>query len=138
LVDSFARLKHVADDHGPLLDQATLAAFMESGAFYTHLRRCRRTYGERQHYFLEESRRQGLPLRFPVTDGGMNLTGFLPEGTDDCAWNDGFRTQGLDIAPLSRYAVEDGRPGMLFGFTAFDQAAIRSGLGRVARVFDGR
>jgi GntR family transcriptional regulator/MocR family aminotransferase len=134
LVDRFARLKHVADDHGPLVDQATLAAFIESGAFYTHLRRCRRHYGERQQCFLDEVARHGLPLHFPITDGGMNLAGLLPAGVDDCRWNESFRREGLDIAPISRYALRDLRRGLLLGFTAFDTRAIRSGIARLARV----
>ena len=51
LVESFTKLKMTADDQGPLIDQATLAVFLESGAFDAHLRRCRKVYSERQAYF---------------------------------------------------------------------------------------
>lgn len=136
LVDRFAAIKHVADDHGPLVDQATLTAFMESGAFYTHLRRCRRHYAERQQCFLAEMRKYDLPFEFPITDGGMNLAGLLPAGADDCRWSRLFAQQALDISPLSRYAIEDGRRGMLFGFTAFEPKAIRTGIAKLARVMN--
>jgi GntR family transcriptional regulator/MocR family aminotransferase len=42
LVQPFHDLKSTADDHGSLIDQATLAAFLESGGFYSHVRRCRK------------------------------------------------------------------------------------------------
>jgi hypothetical protein len=51
LVDSFAALKSIVDDFSPLIDQATLATFIESGAFYSHLRRCCKHYAERQSFF---------------------------------------------------------------------------------------
>jgi GntR family transcriptional regulator/MocR family aminotransferase len=134
LVERFTHLKHVADDHGPLVDQATLAAFMESGRFYTHLQRCRRRYAERQQCFLEEIGKYDLPLRFPITDGGMNLTGLLTDGSKDHQWSEQFRRQGLDIAPLSRYAISHRRNGILFGFTAFEPRAIRLGLEKLAKI----
>lgn len=37
LVESFSRLKSAMEDRGPLLDQATLAGFLESGALDSHL-----------------------------------------------------------------------------------------------------
>ena len=48
LVEGFGRLRVAVDEHGPLIDQSTLAAFIESGAFYRHIRRSRREYALRQ------------------------------------------------------------------------------------------
>ncbi|MEO8218297.1 MAG: PLP-dependent aminotransferase family protein, partial [Acidobacteriota bacterium] len=64
LLDRFIELKHLSDDHLPLLDQSTLALFLESGAFYSHIRRCRREYATRHALFLELFERSGLPLTF--------------------------------------------------------------------------
>ncbi len=137
LVDGFAALKAIADNHGPLVDQATLAAFLESGAFYSHLRRCRKHYAERQSYFLEQAARHDLPLHFPITGRGMNLAGMLPDGSKDRTWSLRLREAGLDVPPLSSYAVEPVRPGLLFGLSAFDKHAIQRGVTTIARVFDG-
>ena len=134
LVDRFAALKHIAEDHGPLVDQATLDAFMDSGAFHTHLRRCRRHYAERQQCFLEAIGRYDLPLVFPITDGGMNVTGLLPNGIDDYLCSEQLRLNGLDIPPLSKYSISHMRPGLLFGFTAFDPRTIRRGVEKLAKV----
>jgi len=87
LLDRFVELKHLSDDHLPLLDQATLALFLESGAFYSHIRRCRREYAERHALFLDLFARSDLPLMFEHTDGGMNVVAYLPEGSDDGAWS---------------------------------------------------
>jgi GntR family transcriptional regulator / MocR family aminotransferase len=138
LVDGFTELKSIADDYSPLIDQATLASFLESGAFYAHLRRCRKHYAERQSYFLEEVMRHGLPLRFPITGRGMNLAGMLPAGADDLQCSEQLRRSGLDVPPLSRYAVRPTAPGLLFGLAAYDLRAIERGVTRMARVLDSK
>src|ERR1700728_3204576 len=132
LVERFAVLKSIADDFSPLIDQATLANFLESGAFYAHLRRCRKQYAERQSYFLEQVSRFSLPLRFPITGRGMNLAGMLPETVNDRICSDRLRLAGLDVPPLSRYAVRPTPPGLLFGLAAFDKKAIQRGGARMA------
>jgi GntR family transcriptional regulator / MocR family aminotransferase len=135
LVEPFAALKSTVDDYSPLVDQATLAAFLSSGGFYAHLRRCRRRYAERQAFFLEQIRRRKLPLEFPVTGRGMNLAGMLPEDINDEKLSRRLQAAGLDIPPLSRYALRPIRPGLLFGLAAFDLDQIRDGVARMARVF---
>jgi GntR family transcriptional regulator/MocR family aminotransferase len=128
LVDRFNALKHVAEDHGPLIDQATLAEFMESGAFYTHLRRCRRAYAERLQAFLDAVARYELPIALPNTDGGMNIAGFVPEGWNDARLSEFLWQKTLDIPPLSRFSMKAKVAGLLFGFTAFDPPAIDRAL----------
>ncbi len=135
LQEPFAALKSTVDDYSPLVDQATLAAFLDSGGFYAHLRRCRRRYAERQTFFLEQIERRKLPLKFPVTGRGMNLAGMLPEDMNDERLSRRLLAVGLDVPPLSRYAMLPIQPGLLFGLAAFELKQIRDGVGRMARVF---
>jgi GntR family transcriptional regulator/MocR family aminotransferase len=128
LVQPFHELKSTADDHGSLIDQATLAGFLESGGFYSHVRRCRRNYGERQEAFLEAIQKGTLPFEFRYRDGGMNLTGFLPPGLDDAAWSARLKQAGLDVPALAHFANAPTEPGLVFGFTAFTPAQIRRGV----------
>ncbi|MEO6486540.1 MAG: PLP-dependent aminotransferase family protein, partial [Thermoanaerobaculia bacterium] len=125
LLDRFIELKHLSDDHLPLLDQATLALFLESGAFYSHIRRCRREYAARHALFLDLFARTNLPLTFEPSDGGMNVVGFLPDGSDDAAWSRRLLEAGFDVPALSHYAIEPARPGLVFGFTAFPADTLR-------------
>jgi GntR family transcriptional regulator/MocR family aminotransferase len=134
LLDGFIEIKHLIDDHLPLIDQATLALFLESGAFYSHIRRCRKAYAERQSLFMRLFESSDLPFVFEHTDGGMNLTGFLPDGTDDEAWSTRLRTAGFDVPSLSHYAVKNTRPGLVFGFTAFKPDVIQSAFDRMRGV----
>jgi GntR family transcriptional regulator/MocR family aminotransferase len=133
LLDAFERTKHLIDDHLPLVDQATLAAFLESGAFFSHIRRCRKAYAERQGMFLDLFRKSDLPLEFRHVDGGMNLTGFLPEGTDDMKWSQRLRAANFDVPSISHYSIKSGSRGLVFGFTAFTPAVIRSSFDRMSK-----
>lgn len=135
LVASFTALKSLVDSFSPLIDQATLASFLESGAFYAHLRRCRRHYAERQSLFLSLVEKYELPLAFPITGRGMNLAGMLPKGFDDQLWSDRLKAAGLDIPALSSYALRTTPPGLLFGLAAFDQPAIQRAVAKMAQVF---
>ena len=138
LLDGFGALKHLIDDHLPLVDQATLAPFLESGAFYSHIRRCRRAYAERQAHLLQLFRGSDLPLEFRYTDGGMNLTGFLPPKTDDARWSARLRDAGFDVPPLSHYALKATSPGLVFGFTAFTPEVIKASFEKMCRVLRQR
>jgi hypothetical protein len=50
--DSIVAALSVTGKFAPLLVQAALADFMNEGHFTRHLRRTRRPYAERRHYFL--------------------------------------------------------------------------------------
>ncbi|MGI4828663.1 MAG: PLP-dependent aminotransferase family protein [Janthinobacterium lividum] len=128
LVDPFTALKTTVDDHGPLLDQATLTGFLESGAFYAHLRRCRITYRQRQELFLDLVHQKGLPFTFPVRGRGMNLAGLLDVSVDDYLLSEALQRHGLDTPPISGYCNDAVLSGLLFGLTAYDDTAIKLGV----------
>jgi GntR family transcriptional regulator / MocR family aminotransferase len=136
LVEGFERLKHLIDDHLPLIDQATLAEFLESGAFFSHIRRCRRAYAERQSLFLDLFQKSNLPLDFRYPDGGMNLTGFLPPRLDDRKWSSRLRSADFDVPAISDYCIDRHLSGLVFGFTAFSPAVIRAAFDRMRKVLD--
>jgi GntR family transcriptional regulator / MocR family aminotransferase len=138
LLEGFAALKHLMDDHLPLVDQATLAPFLESGAFYSHIRRCRRAYAERQEHLLRLFRDSDLPLEFRYPDGGMNLTGFLPSGTDDASWSARLGAAGFDVPALSHYSMKSTSPGLVFGFTAFTPEVLSRSFERMRGVLRAR
>jgi GntR family transcriptional regulator/MocR family aminotransferase len=135
LVEPFRQIKAIADDHGPLIDQATLAAFLDSGALYAHLRRCRRLYAERQEFFLALIERSSLPLTFPVTGRGMNLAGILTDGVAGRVWSRRLQHAGLDVPALSTYSIEANNSGLLFGLSAFNESTIRAGVKAMSSVF---
>lgn len=138
LVEDFARLRAVLDEHGPWIDQAALAEFIESGALYRHIRRCRRAYAQRLTAFQDSASQFDLPIRFPHTDGGMNQAGFLSCPGSDKEHSLRLSREGLEIPPLSRYSLRAISPGLLFGFTAFEPNTIRRSIKLVSRALNAR
>jgi GntR family transcriptional regulator / MocR family aminotransferase len=137
LIEPFERLRLVVDDHGPLIDQATLAAFISSGAFYTHVRRCRKVYAERLATFLESIEKNHIPLDFPFTDGGMNQTGYFKDSaTNATTAANQLQQQGLDVPAIQHFSIGKARSGLVFGFTAFEHSVIRSSLATVGKVLN--
>ncbi len=132
LVEGFAALRAVLDDHGPLVDQAALAEFIESGALHSHIRRSRGEYGHRLEAFVQAASELRLPFSFPHTDGGMNLAGFVDGAAQETKYAERLSQAGLEIPPLSRYSLGPTAPGLVFGFTAFEPRAIREAIRRVA------
>lgn len=134
LVEPFGIARAVLDEHGPLIDQVALAEFIESGAFHSHIRRSRTEYARRLEAFMEAAAALDLPLRFPHTDGGMNVTGFLDTTAHEKIYALRLERLGMDVPPLSHYSFDPTRPGLVFGFTAFEPNVIRESLKRIATV----
>ena len=135
LVSSFETLRLIVEDHGPLIDQATLAEFIESGCFYSHIRRCRKAYASRLDAFLSAMDRHKVPLEFPFTDGGMNQTGYFSDGQVDAKQiSNDLHEAGFDVPSLDQYSLSTPRSGLVFGFTAFDARTIQSAIKTLSAV----
>jgi GntR family transcriptional regulator/MocR family aminotransferase len=63
----------------------------------------------------------------------MNLLGNLPAGTDDGRVSRRLEKAGFDVPALSAYALRGAAPGLVFGYTAFEPAALRRDVSRLAR-----
>jgi GntR family transcriptional regulator/MocR family aminotransferase len=138
LVEKFTELRAVLDDHGPLIDQAALAEFIDIGAFHTHILRSRSEYGQRLNAFIESASKFELPFSFPHTDGGMNLAGFLEDARQAEEYAKRLHQNGLDVPSLSHYSLRPTRPGLVFGFAAFEPQTIRASIKRVSLLLHHR
>jgi GntR family transcriptional regulator / MocR family aminotransferase len=134
LVDAFVRARAAADMHSPALEQAVLAEFMREGHFVRHIRRMRARYTERQAALLDAAGRDlaGLLDVRPAATG-MHLLGWLPAGVDDLAAAERAGAAGVRVLPLSWLRLEPSeRGGLLLGYAAADERAIRDGVRRLA------
>lgn len=143
-VAPFESLRLMVDDHGPLIDQATLAKFISAGEFYRHLRRCRKIYAQRLDAFLNAANKHRLPTEFPFPDGGMNQCGLFSEPRlNSVKITQSLSDAGLDIPSLDSFRPCDTRStnspaGLVFGFSAFDIKTIESSMAKVAKVLRSR
>jgi GntR family transcriptional regulator/MocR family aminotransferase len=135
LIEVFRKAKEIGDAASPTIDQATVAVFIEEGFFSTHVRRMRRVYRERLDAFLNEASKclHGW-LRFPSVEAGMDAVGWLEQGTDDSQISKQLMAAGVVVPPLSAYSIGTCAPGLVFGFTAFSPAQIRTAMRVIATI----
>jgi GntR family transcriptional regulator/MocR family aminotransferase len=117
LVDGFLAAHLSTDIHTQVIDQATVADFIDQGHFARHLRRMRVLHHERQRMLIEKAERINDELQLAPSDGGLHLVGWLASNRDDRAIAKIALRQGVHVWPLSpHYIRAESRPALLLGY----------------------
>jgi GntR family transcriptional regulator/MocR family aminotransferase len=133
LVGAFRAARYFSDGQPPAASQAVVTAFIEEGHFERHIRRMRVLCAERQKALVTTCARHlaGL-LHVAPADGGMNLVGWLPEGSDDRAAAEAAARNEVEVIPLSALSRRrTKRPGLFLGYSAFRPREIEEGALRL-------
>ncbi len=139
LVPVFEAVRRQLDDHthGPL--QAALADFIDEGRLAAHLRRMCALYAARRDALTLACARllpEGVALA--SIGGAMSATVRLPARLRDLLAVERAAAAGVQVLPLSRYAIRARSNGLLLGYAALDERAIAMGVGRLARALRRR
>ncbi len=136
LIEVFAAARALNDLHSPVFEQAVLAEFIAERHFARHIRRMRGMYEERQQILVEETRKyMGSMLDVTPAKAGMHLIGWLPSGISDREVSRRAAEEGLTLAPVSTYCINQNlRGGLLLGYTAYNEKHIKQGMKTLARV----
>ncbi len=136
LVARFESFLQDSGSNASVAMQEPLAAFMEAGAFYRHLRRMRRIHGQRYRYMLDSLKAQlGEFGQAEDHDAGMQIAFHLDGHIDDRELARRGAEQGLELVPLSSHALEARNVnGLLLGFCAFDEREIDAGTRRLRKL----
>lgn len=140
LVDYFLAFRLQTDFRSVSLDQAVLCDFIEGGHLGRHLRRMRELYAGRLAVLLDGGRRhlKGL-LEISNVQAGLYTVGFLKNGMTSREAEAAAVAHGVEVIALDRYTLKRPDPqGVILGFAAFDEAAIREGLVRLAAALSRR
>lgn len=135
LIEPFVAAKALADRNCSLLEQAALAEFIEDGHFGRHIRRMRLLYQHRQKIFIEAVKHElDDQLTIRESEAGLHVVGWLPNDTDEKRVAGRTSRLKLTTPPLSLYTIETRHsPGLILGYAAFDEKAIRDGVRRLAQ-----
>ncbi len=138
LIEIFTAARALSDCHSPIFEQAILADFIAEGHFARHLRRMLTLYEKRQNVMVEETEKQlGEFLKVSKASSGMHLIGWLAEGLSDQKVAEKAAEKGLNLSPLSSYCINNKLPpGIILGYTGFDEKQIRQGIGRLKQVLE--
>lgn len=121
VVEPLLWAKQISGGESPLLVQATIAEFIESGQFARHLRRMRQLYREKWQRFQQEvTRHLGGQVRPIAESAGMHLV--LEGDFDDQAISTWLRTRGFGSTPLSAHFIgAAARTGLVMGFASANE-----------------
>jgi GntR family transcriptional regulator/MocR family aminotransferase len=138
LQDRLVAARAAADQHPPVLDQATLADFIVEGHFARHLRRMRAAYRERLEALAAAAERfcAGV-LRLRAVRTGLHAVADL-DGVDAGRVSREAALRGVEATPLSAYFAGRGSAanGLVLGFAAVRPEGSRSGMERLAAAIE--
>ena len=134
LVDKVLGQKLLDDMGNTLLEQLTLARFVESGGFARHLRRVRPVYRRRRDTALATVATY-LPDAIPTgVAAGLHMYLRLPSACDEVKLVDAARDRGVLVegAGWNWSAPSEAPPALVIGYGAIAEPAIRNGLAILA------
>lgn len=138
LVDAFAAARGVVGRYSPLLEQMAVAEFMREGHFASHLLRMRKLYSERHEAMLDCASRYLSDFIKPLpSETGMQMIATVADEFDPDEVARTAAAEGLEITPVSWFAVENHTPAaLMLGFSAFSPATIEYGMKRLRTCFE--
>lgn len=146
LQQAFRNAKRLADRHTPTLEQEVLADFLASGAYERHVRRVRLRNASRRAALLGAlSAELGRQVRVAGADAGLHVVAWFDEISKqrEAALIKEGRAAGIGLYPVTPLYSSPGvssRPrcaGLILGYAALDEAKIKRGISRLARVVNG-
>ena len=123
----------VADSHGSPFIQAALAALVADGTLARHVRRARRTYGERRDRILAAIDRElGDLVTVIPASAGLHLAAWLRDRRLEPSLSRRTAAAGVAVQSLTPYFLGRGRPGIALGFGAIRRSQIDAGIAALA------
>lgn len=137
LVPEFRKARHISGRSTGVIEQMALASFIESGAFARHVRRARLAYAQRRDIVLQALRDALGAERLYVTGehSGFHLVWWPPPGTDVAALQEAAAKHGLRFQAVSDFCKRAVLPpGLVIGYAALDDEALRRHVGQLGEL----
>lgn len=138
MVEAFTSMKYIMDRQSPILEQITLAKYIEEGHFTKHIRKMRMLYKSRQEFLIEEINKKlsGLVSVKP-SSSGMHIIVWPSKKISDKKVAAEALKIDLIVNPLSEYSIKfHQKPGLILGYTAFDEQEIKKGVNKLQQVLE--
>lgn len=138
LLDAAMAARYLTDRHAPGLTESVVTEFIEQGHFGAHLRRmCHQYRVARDGLVAAMQSKLSDFVDVDVPDQGMHLTARLRPGFDDVTVAREAAAVGVSVRPMSKlYIAAPPRSALIMGFTGFDPLSLKTGVDRLAGVFN--
>ncbi|MFK4299957.1 MULTISPECIES: PLP-dependent aminotransferase family protein [unclassified Paenibacillus] len=135
-IQQLAQVHALTYRHLPIMEQLTLAHFIEHGHFMRHMRRVRNVYRRRHAAMTKAIAATGLDKRFKLSgvETGLHMLLEAEESFDEEAVTNQALKEGIRVYPLSNYCLNSDRKGWVLGFAKVDEEAIEVGIYRLAEM----
>lgn len=135
-IRQLAQVHKLTYRHLPIMEQLTLAHFIEHGHFMRHMRRIRNVYRRRHETMTKAIIESGLSERFKLsgTETGLHMLLEAEESFDEEAATYQALERGIRMYPLSTYCIDSNRKGWVLGFAKVDEKTIEDGIYRLAEM----
>ncbi|SOD41000.1 MocR-like pyridoxine biosynthesis transcription factor PdxR [Nitrosovibrio sp. Nv4] len=144
LIPAARTAKALLNNGNAWLDQATMADFIQSGAYGNHLRRMRNIYSKRHDCLIEALREHFGEVQLSGLESGLHLAWHLPESYPDASELRAIALRhGVGVYSIgSGTTFAFGKCGysartLVLGFSSLNEYQIRAGVRRMADVFSG-
>jgi GntR family transcriptional regulator/MocR family aminotransferase len=128
--------KNFTDRHCAVLEQDTLAAFINEGHLARHVRKMREVYGARRKALLNGLQKDFGRWLTPVPSAaGLHLAALATSSWDVESLVERARQSGVGIRSLRRFQIgKGGKAGVVFGYGRLNERGIAEGLARLRRL----
>ncbi|MFD0711596.1 PLP-dependent aminotransferase family protein [Paenibacillus sp. GCM10027626] len=135
-IHQLARVQELTYRHLPIMEQLTLAHFIEHGHFMRHMRRVRNVYRRRHEAMTKAISATGLGERFTLggVETGLHVLLEAEKTFDEEALTNQALENGIRVYPLSTYCLESDRKGWVLGFAKVEESQIEEGIHRLAEL----
>jgi GntR family transcriptional regulator/MocR family aminotransferase len=126
-------VKASSDRQSSVLDQLTLAALIESGAYDRHIRRSRLAYRRRRDRLVAALHRDAPGVRVTGVAAGLHAVVRLPPGRREDEVVAGAAARGLAVEGLGAFAAAESRedPALIVGYGAPAEHAFTAAVARL-------
>jgi GntR family transcriptional regulator/MocR family aminotransferase len=144
LLDEVIAARLLTDRQGSVLDQLTLAEFIDSGGYDRHVRRSRLAYRQRRDRLAEALARAVPPVRVTGIAAGLHVLAELPPGRGEEEVVGRAARRGLLVEGLAAYAADPSpagppaRAALVVGYATPPQHAFTGALARLTAVLADR
>lgn len=137
LQSAILNAKWSMDRHCPTLEQQMVASFIAEGHFGKHLRRMQKIYADRFGTLMNALSRWVPELSVFPCQTGLHLTGMVTEDISVEKLTALAATYGVGLYSLSSlsFYLNEGHPGLIFGYGNCDTMVIEEGVHRLSKAF---
>lgn len=126
-VPAYTRARHTTGRSNSMIEQMTLARFLQDGSFARHIRKARAVYAQRRDLVMHElAQAMGdEPLRVSGEHAGFHLLWWLPADADMAGMQARARAMGIAVQPLSDFCRRVTLPpGLVIGYSGLSAPQI--------------